>query len=253
MATKLRGFRALGIVGFAALTVSLVSACNGNGNFAFTDNQGGASTTTAASGDNSGNSTGSVSGSGYNAGSGSGSSGSGSGGHAPTTAASSGGATPQCGTADLSAHLGAITWIGTAGNGRAGGTVPVIYNNTSGHTCVLDGFGGVDLHGPSDPNGPVYSLRRGQDIVRDPASQATPTRVVLAPKAEAHTTVNFQSWAPGEVGSLGSTDWTPTTLVATPPNQTTSFTLPWFQGVTVLRQDSATVVNTYIDPVQAGA
>ncbi len=41
MATQLRGFRALGIAGFAALTITLVSACNGNGAFTVTDNSNG--------------------------------------------------------------------------------------------------------------------------------------------------------------------------------------------------------------------
>jgi hypothetical protein len=242
MSKNLRGFRALGIIAFGALTISLVSACNGNGTFTVSD--GSTSTGTVATS------------AGLTATPAPGAAGSGAGQRTtpaqPTPAV--GGATadattvPQCATRDLSAHLGDITWSPEPNNPHAAGRVPVIYTNVSGHPCYMEGFGGVDLHGPNDPNGPVDSLRRAEA----PNPGATPVRLTLTPGGEANTTIVFTTWQQGDVGSMGSLDWVPTSVVVTPPNQTTSFTLPWFQGVSVLRQDTATHVGDYIFPVTGG-
>lgn len=261
MAKNLRGFRALGIVTFGALTISLVSACNGNGTFAVSDGSSASrtvATSTANTGQQSGGTTtanpGPTSTGGPTTASPGPTVGAGqstvaprhSGGHGATAVPT---AMPQCSTRDLSAHLGAITWFPDPSSEHAIGRVPVIYTNVSRHSCYLAGFSGVDLRGPaSDPNGPTYSLRRGES----PAHEPKPVRLMLTPGGEANTTIAFNTWHQGDIGSLGSTNWVPTTVVVTPPNQTTSFTLPWFQGVSVLRQDTATYVATYIYPVSPG-
>lgn len=247
MTRNLSGFRVLGIVAFGVLSISLVSACNGNGSFTVSDASSTVATGAANPGQQPGGGTGST----------------GTGG--PTTAnpgpptanpAGQGAVAPhpaatsvaRCGTQDLSAHLGAVTWYPDASSDHATGKVPVIYTNVSGRTCTMDGFSGVDLHGPaSDPNGPVFSLARAND----PAHQPKP--FTLQPGAQANTTVTFTTWHQGEIGAMGSTNWVPTTLVVTPPNQTASFTLPWFQGVSVLRDDTATHRATYVYPVSPGA
>src|SRR6202000_508756 len=61
----------------------------------------------------------------------------------------------RCHTSDLSAHLGPLT---------TGDSVHLVYTNPSGHTCTMDGYGGVALRGPADPTGPVFSLRRDPDV-----------------------------------------------------------------------------------------
>ena len=166
--------------------------------------------------------------------------------------------TPRCHTADLTAHLGQPAYT-TPNGGFITGRVDVVYTNTSGHTCTMYGFGGVDLHGPHDPNGPVDSLRRGETTQLDPSDPryvpaAKPTMVTLTPGATAHTQITFASNTKdsGNVGSNGSVTWLPTSVAATPPDETTSVTLPWV-GANVFRDDSATVALTYISPVQPGA
>jgi uncharacterized protein DUF4232 len=175
-----------------------------------------------------------------------------------TDATTDSAASGRCHTGDLTAHLGTPTT--TPNGGFVSGRVDLIYTNTSGRTCTMDGFGGVDLQGPADPNGPVDSLRRGATGQLDPSDPRyvptpTPTLVTLTPGASAHTLITFASNTPngGNVGSNGSVSWTPTTLVATPPNETTSLTTPWLSGTNVFRDDSATVAMTYITPVQPGA
>jgi hypothetical protein len=154
----------------------------------------------------------------------------------------------RCHTADLSVRMG------TPAYHLDGGSVPLVYTNVSGHTCTMDGFGGVDLHGPADPNGPVDSLRRDPDVQgRDAADLPRPTLVRLAPGGTAHTLITFRSPAGGDIGSSGSTSWTPTEVVCTPPDETTTLSTPWLHGVGVLRQDSATVSDTYLGPVQVGS
>ncbi|WP_249265694.1 hypothetical protein [Pseudonocardia sp. Ae406_Ps2] len=64
----------------------------------------------------------------------------------------------------------------------------------------------------------------------------------MKPGGTAHTVI---TWLPG-----GS--WTPTEIVVTAPDETTSTTLRWDQGP-VLRQDGATRPGTYIHPVAPGS
>lgn len=143
--------------------------------------------------------------------------------------------TPRCHTSDLSAALGA-----KSGTGQT--TVPVVYTNTSGHTCTMYGFGGVDLHGPQDPTyGSVYSL---------PRRQAAPLKVTLAPGGHAHVTITYLL---NRGQAARSRPWRPTYLLVTPPDETTSLRVAWTTGDAVVRQDGATHPGTYISPVTAGS
>ncbi len=47
-------------------------------------------------------------------------------------------------------------------------------------------------------------------------------------------------------------DWTPTEVVVTAPDETTSTTIPW-RGGPVQRQDGATRPGSYIGPVEQGS
>lgn len=143
--------------------------------------------------------------------------------------------TSRCHTSDLSAALGA-----KSGTGQM--TVPVVYTNTSDHTCTMYGFGGVDLHGPQYPTyGPVYSLRR---------QQAAPLKVALAPGGHAHVTITYLL---NRGQAARSAPWRPAYLLITPPDETTSLRVAWTTGDAVLRQDGATHPGTYISPVTAGS
>jgi hypothetical protein len=136
----------------------------------------------------------------------------------------------RCTLDQLTASLGRTT--GEAGQRHT----TVVWTNTSTSDCVMDGFGGVDLHGPDDPMGRTYSL---------PRSSATPQSFTLAPGHTAHTTI---TWLPPQDGP----GWTPTAILVTPPNETRSARLDW-PGGAVLRQDGATHPGTYIGPVSPGA
>lgn len=151
----------------------------------------------------------------------------------------------RCHTGDLSARLGTVT---------DGDTVHLIYTNKSGHTCTMDGYGGVDLHGPADPNGPVFSLRRDPDVQgRDADKLPKPSLVTLAPGGTAHTVITFGRYSPGDIGSQGSTKWVPTQIVSTPPDETTSLTTPWLPDTPVVRDDGATISRSYLSPIESGS
>jgi len=148
---------------------------------------------------------------------------------APTSAAVSA-AAGRCTLDQLTASLGRTT--GEAGQRH---TV-IVWTNTSGSTCTMTGFGGVDLVGPADPMwGGVYSL---------PRQAGQPATVRLAPGAAAHSTI---TWLPPADGP----GWTPTGMNVTPPDETRSAGLDW-PGGAVLRQDGATHPGTFLSPVQAG-
>lgn len=147
-----------------------------------------------------------------------------------TSPASEPAAAGRCTLDQVTATLGRTT--GEAGQRH---TI-VVWTNTSGAACVMDGFGGVDLEGPDDPMGTTYSLPRTSD---------TPKSFSLAPGQAAHTTI---TWLPPQDGP----GWTPTAMVVTPPNETRSARIDW-PGGAVLRQDGATHPGTYIGPVSPGA
>jgi hypothetical protein len=118
-----------------------------------------------------------------------------------------------------------------------------VYTNTSRSGCLLRGVPGLDLHGPADPNGPVYQL---------PRQDRGGPGVMLAPGASAAARVVVLSYEQGSVGSAGSTRWTPTRLVTIPPGETTPLTVTWPAGLTVLRQDAATHPGSWVESFKAG-
>lgn len=154
----------------------------------------------------------------------------------PVAPSESGGALPRCHTAALSVDLGQPSEVTKGQN-----MVPLAYTNTSKHACQLHGAPGVDLHGPDDPNGPVYSLPRkdlGGNITLAPGARATARIVVLSDEE-------------GSVGSSGSKNWRPTKLVTIPPGETTPLTAPWPATLTVQRQDSATRPGSWVESFTA--
>lgn len=158
----------------------------------------------------------------------------GNGNGAPTTAR---GGAPGSGTAAGRCHTGdlAFSWA-SPGPGRDATQqqrASVVLRNTSGHTCAMHGFPGVDLVN----SGTQWPL------VRDSQSPAT---VTLAPGRSTRFTVTFLPW--NATGNDPADDFAPTTVVITPPNETTSYDLPWRWG-RVLRQDAATHPGTYTGPV----
>ncbi|SHL24461.1 DUF4232 domain-containing protein [Actinacidiphila paucisporea] len=105
----------------------------------------------------------------------------------------------------------------------------VVMTNTSGRTCTVKGFPGVDLKAAD-----TWSLVR---------SSASSSAVTLKPGARASFTVTYLPW---EAGS--GVEFKAKSLVVTPPDETTPVTLTW-PGGSVLRQDGATHPGTYVGPV----
>jgi hypothetical protein len=142
----------------------------------------------------------------------------------------------RCRTVQLAAHLGARTAV-APGQSAGQTAIPLVYTNKSTTSCLLHGVPGLDLHGPADPNGPVYQLRR----------QDQGGSVTLAPGASASARIVVLSYEDGSVGSAGSTRWTPTQLVTIPPGETTPLTVAWPAGLTVLRQDEVTHPGSWVE------
>lgn len=101
--------------------------------------------------------------------------------------------------------------------------------NSSGSTCLVKGFPGVDLKVAD-----TWSLVR--------SSKSTST-VTLKSGASASFVISYLPWQAGS-----GVEFKAKSVVITPPNETTSVTLNW-PGGSVLRQDGATHPGTYVGPV----
>lgn len=104
----------------------------------------------------------------------------------------------------------------------------VLMTNSSGSTCTVNGFPGVDLKAAD-----TWSLVR---------SGKTASAVTLKSGASASFVITYLPWQAGS-----GQEFKATSLVVTPPNETTSVTLTW-PGGPVLRQDAATHPGTYVGP-----
>ncbi|MEU6194114.1 DUF4232 domain-containing protein [Streptomyces sp. NPDC047061] len=225
---------AVAVTGAAAL-LALLTACNGTASGSVSADGGtaapAAGDSTTANGSTGGSGSGSDSGSGSGTGSSGSTSGSStSGGSSASGGSSSGGSSatgsvPTCQAAQLG-----YSWADSgSGTGQQKHAV-VALTNKSGHSCTMYGFPGVDLVN----SGQKWSL---------PRTNATPKRVTLANGASTSFPITFLVPAQGE-----STDFTPTTVVITAPNQRTSYDLSWHGGAVVL-QDGATHPGSFIGPV----
>ncbi|HEX3784351.1 MAG TPA: DUF4232 domain-containing protein [Pseudonocardiaceae bacterium] len=239
MATKFRGFRALGIVGFAALTVTLISACDGNGTAAANSNgNGSAVTSTVAAG-------------GQRADSGTGS------GHssvttttaaagvpAPAPAAAVAASVSSCLPANLSFALGDNSQIGQDQRAQV-----VDMTNRASSTRTMEGFPGVDVIGDTNSQ-PSY------DWTLTHSSANGIAKVTLRPGATAHFDLVYLS---GDLASGGGSKNVISVqrMVVTTPGQdnqsddTVQGSLAWFQDVVL--QDGATHPGTYVMPVASGS
>ncbi|MFE5037970.1 DUF4232 domain-containing protein [Streptomyces sp. NPDC056683] len=220
----------------AAALLALLTACNGTATGSVSADGGSAA---PAAGDNStatGSTGGSGSGSSGSGSSGSGSSGTSAGGSTSGSSTSGGGTSSSGGSSSTgsvptcqASQLG-YSWADPgSGTGQQKHAV-VAFTNKSGHSCTMYGFPGVDLVN----SGQKWSL---------PRTNATPKRVTLANGASTNFAITFLVPGQGD-----SSDFTPTTVVVTAPNQRTSFDLPWHGGAVVL-QDGATHPGSFIGPV----
>ncbi|MFG2961147.1 DUF4232 domain-containing protein [Streptomyces sp. NPDC048291] len=145
-----------------------------------------------------------------------------------TGTGSDGTGTSRCHTAGLGFSFG-------SGDGKVSSSddqqqLPVVLKNKTSAACTIQGFPGVDLNS----SGGSWSLAR---------SSATPEKVTLAAGDSATFTITFLPWTQDS-----GTEFKATSVVVTPPNETTSTTLAW-PGGSVLLQDGATHPGTYTGPV----
>ncbi|MFI5792317.1 DUF4232 domain-containing protein [Streptomyces sp. NPDC051677] len=212
----------------SALALTLTACGNGSGN----DTSGGqpSTPTSASSATAAGSATAENAGATKDADSstGSGSSAAGSSTGGGTGTSSDGTGADRCHTAGLGFSFG-------SGDGKVSSSddqqqLPVVLKNKTSAACTIQGFPGVDLKS----SGGSWSLTR---------SSATPKKITLAAGSSATFTIAFLPWTQGS-----GTEFKATSVVVTPPNETTSTTLAW-PGGSVLLQDGATHPGTYTGPV----
>jgi hypothetical protein len=115
-------------------------------------------------------------------------------------------ASPRCHTADLSGHLGHVT--GGAGSRFA----PLVLRNTSSRSCSVRGYVGAKFRG------------HATTVVRVPG---TPRRTVLL--RPGRSAVSDTRWSAIPAGSATHCP-TPSTLLVTPPDETTQLIVRWTGG-----------------------
>ncbi|MFJ9245350.1 DUF4232 domain-containing protein [Streptomyces sp. NPDC101776] len=210
----------------SALALALTACGNGSGNDTASDqssaptSSSSATATGGASAENAGDTkdTGSSTG----------------GGGSSATGGSTGGGTGT-GTGASRCHTAGLGFSFGSGDGTVSSSddqqhLAVVLKNKTSAACTVQGFPGVDLKS----SGGSWSLTR---------SGATPKKVTLAAGSSATFTISFLPWNEGS-----GTEFKATSVVVTPPNETTSATLTW-PGGSVLLQDGATHPGTYTGPV----
>jgi hypothetical protein len=145
------------------------------------------------------------------------------------------GAGTGTGTSSTRCHTAGLTFSFGPGDGTVSSSddqqkLAVVLKNKGSATCTLQGFPGVDLKSA----GGSWSLVR---------SSVTPKKATLAPGNSATFVISFLPWTKGS-----GTEFKATSVIVTPPNETTSATLTW-PGGSVLLQDGATHPGTYVGPI----
>ncbi|MFE2426225.1 DUF4232 domain-containing protein [Streptomyces sp. NPDC059373] len=154
---------------------------------------------------------------------------------ATTDPGSSTGTGTGTGTSSTRCHTAGLTFSFGPGDGTVSSSddqqkLAVVLKNKGSATCTLQGFPGVDLK----------SADGSWSLVR---SSVTPKKATLAPGNSATFIISYLPWTKGS-----GTEFKATSVVVTPPNETTSATLTW-PGGSVLLQDGATHPGTYTGPI----
>jgi hypothetical protein len=207
----------------SALALALTACGNGSGDDASGDQSSAPASSSSATAADGATATAENAGATEDAGSGTSGSGSSTG-----SGSSDGTGAGRCHTAGLGFSFG-------SGDGKVSSSddqqqLAVVLKNKTSAACTVQGFPGVDLKS----SGGSWSLTR---------SGATPKKVTLAAGGSATFTISFLPWTEGS-----GTEFKATSVVVTPPNETTSATLTW-PGGSVLLQDGATHPGTYTGPV----
>ncbi|MFE2965399.1 DUF4232 domain-containing protein [Streptomyces sp. NPDC059340] len=207
----------------SALALTLTACGNGSGNDASGDQSSTPASSTSATA--AGGAPAENAGATKDAGSSTGGGGTGT---STSTGGTGGTGASRCHTAGLGFSFG-------SGDGKVSSSddqqqLAVVLKNKTSAACTIQGFPGVDLKS----SGGSWSLTR---------SGASPKKVTLAAGSSTTFTITFLPWNQGS-----GTEFKATSVVVTPPNETTSTTLAW-PGGAVLLQDGATHPGTYTGPV----
>ncbi|MEU7039994.1 DUF4232 domain-containing protein [Streptomyces varsoviensis] len=152
--------------------------------------------------------------------------------HTARGGAKAGTGSRRCHTSGLKAAFATGEDAAPDPNASGATTTSVVVTNTSGRTCEIGGFPGVDLK--PDAGGPAWSLAR---------SSARHSSITLHPGDSTDFTINLGMAKENEEGS-----WKPATVAVTPPDETTALTLKWPWGPLV-HQDGATHPATFVNPI----
>ncbi|KOG51903.1 flagellar motor protein MotB [Streptomyces varsoviensis] len=152
--------------------------------------------------------------------------------HTARGGAKAGAGSRRCHTSGLKAAFATGEDAAPDPNASGATTTSVVVTNTSGRTCEIGGFPGVDLK--PDAGGPAWSLAR---------SSARHSSITLHPGDSTDFTINLGMAKENEEGS-----WKPATVAVTPPDETTALTLKWPWGPLV-HQDGATHPATFVNPI----
>jgi len=109
--------------------------------------------------------------------------------------------------------------------------------NVTSTSCTMDGFAGVNLVGSaSGQSNYTWPLTRDSEGYSE---------ITVKPGESAYFGIKYLPWASGDGAEINVAN-----IVLTPPNTTTSITLPWSASVEL--QDAATAPGTYLTPVALG-
>ncbi|MFD8218107.1 DUF4232 domain-containing protein [Streptomyces sp. NPDC059697] len=213
----------------SALALTLTACGNGSGNDASGDQSSTPASSTSATA--AGGAPAENAGGTKDAGSSTGGGGTGT----STSTGSTGGTGSSGGIGASRCHTAGLGFSFGSGDGKVSSSddqqqLAVVLKNKTSAACTIQGFPGVDLKS----SGGSWSLTR---------SGATPKKVTLAAGSSTTFTITFLPWNQGS-----GTEFKATSVVVTPPNETTSTTLAW-PGGSVLLQDGATHPGTYTGPV----
>jgi hypothetical protein len=138
--------------------------------------------------------------------------------HSPTPSAGAGttAASARCTAADVSARL----VPGSPGAGQR--YAYLVLTNTSGHDCLVRGFGGMQLYAADGRQVPTHLHR---------AAAPAPTDVVLAHGESASSMLHWTVVPSGDEPARGPCEPEATSAQVTPPDETHSLTVPWRLGV----------------------
>ncbi|WP_405743707.1 DUF4232 domain-containing protein [Streptomyces sp. NBC_01525] len=152
-----------------------------------------------------------------------------SGGQAANSSAAQG---ERCHTSGLKASFATGGDAAPDPDAEGATTTSIALTNTSGRTCKIGGFPGVDL--TSENGGGTWSLVR---------SSAKYSSITLGPGDTTDFTINLGLAHEGDDGT-----WMPAYAEITPPNETTSLKVEWPWGP-LIDQSAATHPVTFVNPI----